>query len=76
MGRIIGIVVTILLVVLAMLAAHSFGFLGLEQFLYMGQLLAGWLAWTCLVAIIYAGLEKLFPRVLCPPLTDDSKPQP
>ncbi len=74
MGRILGLVITAVLIVLAGIAAHSFGFLGVEQFLYIGQLISGWLAWTCLVAILYAGLEKLFPGVLCSASHEDLQP--
>lgn len=74
MGRNLGLAATALLVLLAGLAAHSFGFLGVEQFIYVGQLIGGWLVWTCLVAVAYAGLERLFPRFLCGPLHEDAPP--
>jgi hypothetical protein len=36
-----------------------------EQILYLVQMVLGWTAWTCLVGLAYAGLEKLFPDILC-----------
>jgi hypothetical protein len=50
----------------------TFGFLQLEQIVYVVKLIAGWTAWTVLVAVVYAGCEKLFPNLLCPPATKDS----
>jgi hypothetical protein len=75
MGR-IGLVATGVLIVLAMLAAHSFGFLGTDDFLYVGKLLAGWTAYTCVIALLYAGLEKLIPGILCAPPAEESLPPP
>jgi hypothetical protein len=43
-----------------------------EQILYLVQMVLGWTAWTCLVALAYAGLEKLFPHILCAPPAEDS----
>jgi hypothetical protein len=43
----------------------------LEQILYLVQMVLGWTAWTCLVALAYAGLEKLFPDILCAPHAED-----
>ena len=43
----------------------------LEQTLYLAQMVLGWTAWTCLVAFAYAGLEKLFPDILCAPHVED-----
>jgi hypothetical protein len=47
--------------------AAAFGFLQLEQLVYLVKMIVGWTAWTCLVALIYAGCERLLPNVLCPP---------
>jgi hypothetical protein len=47
--------------------AAAFGFLQLEQLVYLLKMIVGWTAWTCAVAVIYAGCERLFPNVLCPP---------
>ena len=72
----IGLTVTFFLIVGAALAAHSFGFLGLADFLYVGKLIAGWTAYTCLIAIIYKGLEMLMPGLLCAPIEDPAPPPP
>jgi hypothetical protein len=45
-----------------------------EQILYLVKMVLGWTAWTCLVALVYTGLEKLFPRILCAPPAEDSPP--
>jgi len=50
--------------------AYRFGNLGLDQFIYLANLIGGWTAWTVAVAIVYAGLEKLFPNLLCAPPED------
>ena len=42
-----------------------------EQILYLVKMVLGWTAWTCLVAVAYAGLEKLFPHILCAPPAED-----
>jgi hypothetical protein len=42
-----------------------------EQILYLVQMVLGWTAWTCVVAFAYAGLEKLFPHILCAPAAED-----
>lgn len=76
MGQKIGLIVTAILIVLALLAAHSFGFLGVDDFLYVGKLLAGWTAYTCLIAIAYKGLELLMPRILCATTEDPAAPPP
>jgi hypothetical protein len=47
--------------------AAAFGFLQLEQLVYLVKMIVGWTGWTCIVALIYAGCERLFPNVLCPP---------
>ncbi len=54
-----------LVVLLAAAAAWYFEFIATEQILYLVTMIAGWTAWTCLVALAYAGLEKLFPNLLC-----------
>jgi hypothetical protein len=45
-----------------------------EQILYLVQMVLGWTAWTCLVALAYAGAEKLFPHILCVAPTEDPPP--
>jgi hypothetical protein len=72
MGRKLGLIVTALLIILAMIAAHSFGFLGIADFIYVGKLLAGWTAYTCAVAIVYSGVEKLMPGILRAPTAEES----
>ncbi len=69
MGKVYGLT-TLLIVVLALAAAWSFGFVAPEQFAYLGNMIVGWTAWTCFVAVLYAGLEKLFPNLLCSPHQD------
>lgn len=76
MGQKIGLVATALLIVLAMLAANSFGFLGVDDFIYVGKLIAGWAAYVCLIAILYAGLERLMPSILCAPSQEPAPPPP
>jgi hypothetical protein len=56
----------------ALVVAWKFGGLGIEQISYLGNMVVGWTLWTVGVAIVYAGLEKLFPSVLCPPPTEDA----
>lgn len=51
--------------------ALAFDFIKFEQIAYVGKMIAGWTAWTCFVALVYAGLEKLFPDILCPPFAGD-----
>ena len=51
--------------------AWSFGFLQLEQFVYLVKMIVGWTAWTVFVAVVYAGCERLFPNLLCPPAPRD-----
>jgi hypothetical protein len=70
----IGLAVTAFLIVGAGLAAHSFGFLGLDDFLYVGKLIAGWTAYTVVIAIIYKGIELLMPGILCAPNQDPAPP--
>src|SRR3954467_6607567 len=70
----IGLIVTFFLIVGAGIAAHSFGFLGLDDFLYVGKLIAGWTAYTALVAILYKGIEMLMPSILCAPTQDPTPP--
>ena len=36
-----------------------------EHIVYLGKFIIGWTGWACLVALIYYGLEKLFPGFLC-----------
>ena len=69
MGKVYGLT-TLLIVVLALAAAWMFGFVAAEQFSYLGNMIVGWTAWTCFVAVVYAGLEKLFPNLLCSPHRD------
>ncbi len=56
----------------ALVVAWKFGGLGIDQMAYLGNMVVGWSLWTLGVAIAYAGLEKLFPSVLCPPPADDA----
>ena len=42
-----------------------------EQIFYLVQMVLGWTAWACLVALAYAGAEKLFPHILCVAPTED-----
>ena len=69
MGKVYGLT-TLLIVVLALAAAWMSGFVAAEQFAYLGNMIVGWTAWTCFVAVVYAGLEKLFPNLLCSPHRD------
>ena len=71
MDRIFLIALLVLLVAAGIVDA-TFGFLQLEQIVYVVKLIAGWTAWTVVVAVVYAGCEKLFPNLLCPPATKDS----
>jgi hypothetical protein len=71
MGRKLGVIVTAIIIILAMIAAHAFGFLGIDDFIYVGKLLAGWTAYTCAVAIIYAGVERLMPGILRAPTAEE-----
>ncbi len=61
----------IVFIILCLIVGWKFNALGPEQLLYLGKLVAGWLAWVVGVAIVYAGIEKLFPRILTPPLSED-----
>jgi hypothetical protein len=76
MGQKIGLAVTAVLIVLAMVAANSFGFLGVDDFLYAGKLLAGWTAYVCVIAIVYAGIERLMPGILCTAAPEDTANPP
>lgn len=60
----------ILLVAGGIATAYRFGMLTQEQFIYVGKLIVGWTAWTAVLAVIYAGLEKVFPNFLCAPHED------
>jgi hypothetical protein len=75
MGRIIGGVLTVVLVVAFLVTAYGFGFLGWEQVAYVGELIVGWTAYTIVIALLYAGLEKLFPNVLCAAAHEDANPR-
>jgi hypothetical protein len=59
-----------ILLAIAAAIAMALGYIQIGQILYVAKLIAGWTAWTCAVALIYAGLEKLFPDVLCAPAED------
>jgi len=63
-----------LLVLLAAGAAvaWTFGFLQFEQLIYLVKMIVGWTAWTVFVAVVYAGCERLFPNLLCPPVAGDT----
>lgn len=76
MGQRILLIITGILIVLAGLAAHSFGFLGIDDFFYVAKLIAGWAAYTCVIAIVYKGLELLMPGILCAPSHEDTAPPP
>ena len=52
--------------------AWKLGYVTADQIVYIANMISGWTAWTALVAVAYAGLERLFPGVLCPPRTDHS----
>ncbi|MEA2987769.1 MAG: hypothetical protein QOG83_480 [Alphaproteobacteria bacterium] len=69
MGKIMG-VFFLLFVAAAIGAASLFGWVSVAQGIYIIKMAAGWAAWVCFVAILYAGLEKLFPGVLCDQHTD------
>ncbi|MFL6797518.1 MAG: hypothetical protein ACJ8F3_08920 [Xanthobacteraceae bacterium] len=57
----------LLVVVLASAAvAVSLDVLGLEQIVYVLEMIAGWTAWTLVVAVAYAGLERLVPGLRAP----------
>jgi hypothetical protein len=45
-------------------AAWKFGFVSFDQLIYLGKMVIGWTAWSGLVALGYAGLERLFPKAL------------
>ena len=64
--------VLVVLIALALLIAWKFGRLGAEQIIYLGKMVAGWLAWTVAVAAVYRVLETLVPHVLCPLPTEDA----
>jgi len=66
------LIALIVLLAAAGVVAAMFGFLQLEHLVYVMKLMAGWTAWTIFVALVYAGCERLFPNVLCPPATEDS----
>jgi hypothetical protein len=55
----------------AVAAAWTFGLVKTEQIVYVATMIGGWTAWTCLIALGYAGLEKLFPDRLCAPPAED-----
>ena len=61
-------------IVAALVVLWKFGGLGLDQLVYVGNIILGWTLWTAGVAIAYAALEKLFPNVLCAPSDDASAP--
>ena len=67
--------IIVLILALALVVPWKFGFVTIDQFIYLGQMTGGWLAWTALVAILYAGVEKLFPDLLCPPPVVDPAPR-
>ena len=52
--------------------AWNLGYVTTDQIVYIANMICGWTAWTALVAVAYAGLERLFPGVLCPPPADHS----
>jgi hypothetical protein len=55
----------------AVAGAWKLGYVTPDQMVYITKMVAGWTGWTALVAVAYAGIERLFPGVLCPPRTDD-----
>ena len=60
-----------LLLAAGIAVAAKFGFLQLDQLVYLVKMVVGWTAWTCVVAMIYARCENLFPNVLRPPADED-----
>jgi hypothetical protein len=66
----------IALILAGLAVAYRFGNLGLDQLIYVGNLIGGWALWVIAVAILYAGLEKLFPNLLCSPPTDEAPAPP
>jgi hypothetical protein len=66
----------IALILAGLAVAYRFGNLGLDQLIYVGNLIGGWALWVIAVAILYAGLEKLFPNLLCAPPSDESPAPP
>ena len=69
----------IALILAGLAVAYRFGNLGVDQVIYLANLIGGWTAWVVVVAIAYAGLEKLFPKLLCSPPEDQpaaTPPQP
>lgn len=73
MGKVTGFLL-IVLIAGGLATAYRFGMLTPEQFIYVGKLIVGWTAWTVVVAVIYAGLERLFPNFLCSPHEDHTPP--
>lgn len=63
-------IILILGVTLAFAAGR--GYSTIEQIAYFIKMIVGWTAWTGFVAIVYAGLEKLLPGLLCTPPSDES----
>jgi hypothetical protein len=44
--------------------AWQMGYVGGDQIVHVANMLLGWTAWTILIAVAYAGLERLFPDLL------------
>jgi hypothetical protein len=62
----------VVLLLVAGVVAMAFGFVKLEQIVYVVKMIAGWTAWTAFVAVVYAGCERLFPDLLCAPAAEES----
>jgi hypothetical protein len=60
----------ILLLIAGAAAGYRFGLGTVDQFIYVGKMIVGWTLWTVILAVLYAGLERLFPNFLCAPHQD------
>jgi hypothetical protein len=76
MGQKFGLIAIAVLVVFALMAANSFGFLGVDDLVYAVKLIAGWTAYVAVIAIVYAGVERLMPGILCTAAPEDTASPP
>jgi hypothetical protein len=72
MGQKFGLIALAVLIVGALIAVSSFGFLGIDDVIYAVKLLAGWTAYVCVIAAVYAMIERLMPGVLCASAPEDT----